>query len=161
MNQLEICKLVAEYYGFTSDDIFAESRKGKLPDARHVLMYILKTDFNLTDDAISSFLRKARGTVYKGVKKISDLKGFDSDIYLDIINIRTFMKYPDAFQKKKYKTKTKVSKKIYQYDLEMNEIGVYDDIKSASEKTGISVSTISRSLKEYKKLGRDCYWKKK
>lgn len=159
----EVITLIARYYNVSVSDMLSKSRKDIYVTPRHVLIYILKRDFTITDKNIGSFVNRARGTIHSAITKMDNLSSYDKNLNMDLSKIRMFIKNPYLLSKNK-KIRLKEPYKsyvIYQYDSDMNKLNEFTSIKEASDKTGVSISTISRAIFDYKRLGKGFYWIKK
>lgn len=162
MEVKDLIYVVCVYFGISESDLFSENRDSKLTDPRHIVMFILSTEFKLSDEEISIITKKARGTVWSGIKKINNLKIYDKEIKFDINNILFFLNHPEQVKRKYYKKSLSFpDKKIYQYSLNMEQLGVFNSVREAYEKTNVPMNTIYRSIRKYKKKGNNFYWIKK
>ena len=158
----EVITLIANYYKVPEYKILGGSRKNIYVEPRHVLIYILKTDFTLTDTNITKIVHRNRGTIHRNIQKINNLYAYDKELIADIKWIRLYISSPHLFSPRKTTTIPIVkTKRIYQYSVDMDEINNFRSIRDAVLSTGISTGTISRSLSSYKRLGRGYYWIKK
>lgn len=70
----DVIKLVCSYYNVSSKDIISSSRKQQIAYARHMLMYILRVNFNIPLQSIGDNLgNRDHATVAHGIDRITDL----------------------------------------------------------------------------------------
>lgn len=157
-----LIETVCIYFNISKEVLLSESKKGKISDIRHIVMFILSREYGLRDSEIGEILNRSRSSVWSGICKINNLKIFDKEIRIDIGKIIYFLDNPDKLTRKiEVPKKEKQKQKIYQLDLNMNEIASYDSVREACLNTGVSRDTIRRSLKSYRREGRGYYWIKK
>ena len=85
----ELTKEIAEAYGITEDEMFAQSRKRKLVDARSMLAYVLVKKLGYTFEETASIVQRDRTTVFNMINNISNLLLYDEPtkaIYEKIIS---------------------------------------------------------------------------
>lgn len=82
----------AKYFEFKSSDLKSKSRKAPIANARHIAMYILKTELDPSYEKIGGmFGGRDHTTVMHGVEKISAAKRKDSQIRRDISEIKNLI----------------------------------------------------------------------
>lgn len=78
-NISEVKSCVCRYFNITEDDIDGSSRKAQIVYARHIIMYILKNNFDLSLKSIGSGLgNRDHSTVLHGIDKITDALSNDA-----------------------------------------------------------------------------------
>lgn len=159
----EFISMVARYFNLTVEDLRSSSRKRILVTSRHITMYILRKVYEFDEYYVCKLVnRRARSTVYNAVKQITNLKSYDLDIRRDLSVLIDYISNPYSFTPKNVKiVNKKEAKLIHVYDKDMERVYTFSDVRTASEVTGVSISTIHRSLSTYKRLGRGYYWIKK
>ena len=73
----ELIKAIAEAYRTTEDEMFAQSRKRKLVDARSMLAYVLVKKLGYTFEETAVIVRRDRTTVFNMLKNMSNLLLYD------------------------------------------------------------------------------------
>ena len=70
----DVISIICSYYSVSSEDLLSSSRKQKITYARQMLMYILRTNFNLPLKTIGDNLgSRDHATVTHGIDKVSEL----------------------------------------------------------------------------------------
>ena len=86
-NKEALLKLVADYYSLSPEEIKSPKRDKWVSQARHLAMYLLRKDFNLSYPAIGKFLGdRDHTTVIHGYMKIA--RNMTPDIAGEILWIR-------------------------------------------------------------------------
>lgn len=155
-----IANMVVRYYGITYEDLISPSREEKYVIPRQMTCYLMH-EHGIMRWYIENTVNRSRGAVYNAIRKMSNLLDYSADLRLDIVKLRQFISHPETFRKKNFVCNVEPIKHIYQYDKDGNLIGKYRTVKEASENTGVSLTTIRRGLKSYKKLSKGYYWKLK
>lgn len=73
----EITKAIAEAYRTTEDEMFMQSRKRRLVDARSMLAYVLVKKFGYTLEETASIVRRDRSTVFNMLNNMRNLLLYD------------------------------------------------------------------------------------
>lgn len=73
----ELFKAIAEAYRTTEDEMFAQSRKRKLVDARSMLAYVLVKKLGYTFEETASVVQRDRSTVFNMLNNMSNLLIYD------------------------------------------------------------------------------------
>lgn len=90
-----VVQLVAEYYNFTTADLTGRSRTAPVAHARHVAMYLLRTENALSLPAIGDQLGgRDHTTVRHGVEKMNGDIEQDETLRRDIVVLREKMYLP-------------------------------------------------------------------
>lgn len=79
----------AKYYDFSSSDLKGKSRKAPVAMARHVAMYLIKTELDAPYERIGDlFGGRDHTTVMHGVEKVGKISRVDSQIRNDVSSIK-------------------------------------------------------------------------
>ena len=73
----EIIKAIAEAYMTTEDEMFTQSRKRKLVDARSMLAYVLVKKLGYTMEETASVVQRDRTTVFNMLNNMNNLLLYD------------------------------------------------------------------------------------
>ena len=80
---------IAEAYRITEDEMFMQSKKRRLVDARSMLAYVLVKKFGYTFEETADIVQRDRSTVYNMLNNMSNLLLYDKPtkaIYEKIIS---------------------------------------------------------------------------
>lgn len=85
----EMMRGICLYYNLKSSEITGPKRDKPLAVPRQILMYLLRTDLNVSFQDIGRFLgNRDHSTIIHGVDKITKLLSIDEDLRVDIAGIR-------------------------------------------------------------------------
>lgn len=88
----EVMEVVASFYNLKMGDIKGQKRNRPIAQPRQILMYLLRTDLNLTLDEIGELLGgRDHTTIIHGVEKITDLLPSSEKIREDVRQIKTHL----------------------------------------------------------------------
>ena len=88
INPVVIINNVAKLYNISNSDITGSSRKKEIVNARHIIMYILKQEFNMPYKEIGVLLgNRDHTTVMNGVEKTKELLYKDKNLITVIESI--------------------------------------------------------------------------
>jgi len=76
---------VCNHYGITETQMRSKCRLRKFVDARNIIMYVMYKAMDFNDTRIGEYLNMDRTSVIHGVKKVENLKDFDSN-FKELIN---------------------------------------------------------------------------
>jgi chromosomal replication initiator protein len=69
-----ICKIVAEYYGVTAEDIRGQKRNAGIAMARHMCIYLVRNNTNLSLEDIGERFARDHSTVISSIRRIEEEK---------------------------------------------------------------------------------------
>ena len=75
--QEQIVSAVVAHYEISKSDLFSKSRNGKLPEARRVCCYLLRTGLKWTYMHIAAYMHLEHATVIHHVRKFEDHYRYD------------------------------------------------------------------------------------
>jgi len=85
----ELTRAIAEAYRITEDEMFMQSKKRRLVDARSMLAYVLVKKFGYTHEETADIVQRDRSTVFHMLNNMSNLLLYDEPtkaIYEKIIS---------------------------------------------------------------------------
>lgn len=62
------------YYGLTREQLFSKCRRQTLVDKRHICIYLIKSETNLSDYLLAQSLRFSRSSIQNAVEKVEGEK---------------------------------------------------------------------------------------
>ena len=74
----ELTRAIAEAYRTTEDEMFMQSKKRRLVDARSMLAYVLVKKFGYTLEETADIVRRDRSTVFNMLNNMSNLLLYDA-----------------------------------------------------------------------------------
>jgi hypothetical protein len=82
---LGVAKAVEELSGLTMEEIRRKDRRRKVVMARHVFMYLARTNMDVSLCAIARFLGVDHTTVINGINRIQNMIDTNDELYLEFL----------------------------------------------------------------------------